>query len=61
MFRTDGSGVVNQTVNSLESGCPTIGEEVYCFFKNKGDAESCSNYRGIKLISHTMKLWERVM
>ncbi|KAK3566785.1 hypothetical protein QTP86_004517 [Hemibagrus guttatus] len=23
--------------------------------------ESCSNYRGIKLMSHTMKLWERVV
>ena len=30
-------------------------------FKNKGDAQSCSNYRGIKLISHTMKLWERIV
>ncbi|KAK3548127.1 hypothetical protein QTP70_004864 [Hemibagrus guttatus] len=29
-------------------------------FKNKGDVQSCSNYRGIKLMSHTMKLWERV-
>ncbi|KAK3548436.1 hypothetical protein QTP70_013068, partial [Hemibagrus guttatus] len=26
-------------------------------FKNKGDVQSCSNYRGIKLMSHTMKLW----
>ena len=30
-------------------------------FKNKGDAQSCNNYRGIKLISHSMKLWERVV
>ncbi|KAI5102400.1 hypothetical protein C0J45_7752 [Silurus meridionalis] len=30
-------------------------------FKHKGDVQTCSNYRGIKLISHTMKLWERVM
>ncbi|MCJ8747893.1 hypothetical protein PDJAM_G00158690 [Pangasius djambal] len=30
-------------------------------FKNKGDVQSCSNYRGIKLIIHTMKLWERVV
>ncbi|KAK3557560.1 hypothetical protein QTP70_030490, partial [Hemibagrus guttatus] len=30
-------------------------------FKNKGDVHSCSNYRGIKLMSHTMKLWERVV
>ncbi|KAI5624691.1 hypothetical protein C0J50_15497 [Silurus asotus] len=30
-------------------------------FKHKGDVQSCSNYRGINLISHTMKLWERVV
>ncbi|KAK3527856.1 hypothetical protein QTP86_009414 [Hemibagrus guttatus] len=30
-------------------------------FKNKGDVQSCSNYRGIKLMSHTMKLWGRVV
>ncbi|KAK3552479.1 hypothetical protein QTP86_012164 [Hemibagrus guttatus] len=30
-------------------------------FKNKDDVQSCSNYRGIKLMSHTMKLWERVV
>ena len=30
-------------------------------FKNKEDLQSCSNYRGIKLINHTMKLWERVV
>jgi hypothetical protein len=25
-------------------------------FKNKGDVQSCTNYRMIKLMSHTMKL-----
>jgi hypothetical protein len=25
-------------------------------FKNKGDIQSCTNYRGIKLMSHTIKL-----
>ncbi|KAK3568759.1 hypothetical protein QTP86_016289 [Hemibagrus guttatus] len=30
-------------------------------FKNKGDVQSCSNYRGIRLMSHTVKLWERVV
>ena len=30
-------------------------------YKNKSDIQNCSNYRGIKLIRHTMKLWERVI
>jgi len=30
-------------------------------YKNKGDVQSCNNYRGIKLLSHTMKVWERVV
>ena len=30
-------------------------------FKNNCDVQSCSNCRGIKLISHSMKLWERVV
>ena len=27
--------------------------------KNKGDVQSCDNYRGRKLMNHTMKFWER--
>ena len=30
-------------------------------YKNKGDIQDCTNYRGIKLMSHIMKLWERVI
>ena len=30
-------------------------------YKDKGDNMNCSNYRGIKLLSHTMKLWERII
>ena len=30
-------------------------------FKNKGDIQDCGNYRGIKLTSHTLKLWERII
>jgi hypothetical protein len=30
-------------------------------FKNKGDVQSCTNYQGIKLMSHTIKLWERII
>nr|GEW11156.1 hypothetical protein [Tanacetum cinerariifolium] len=35
--------------------------EVIPIYKNKGDAQACSNYRGIKLLSHTLKLWDRVI
>ncbi|XP_076931879.1 uncharacterized protein LOC143597182 [Bidens hawaiensis] len=34
---------------------------VVLLYKNKGDAQCCGNYRGIKLLGHTMKLWERVI
>ena len=30
-------------------------------YKNKGDPQFCGNYRGIKLMSHTMKVWERII
>ena len=30
-------------------------------FKGKCNVLECNNYRGIKLISHTMKLWERMI
>ena len=30
-------------------------------YKNKGDVQLCSNYRGIKLLSHTLKIWEKVI
>ena len=30
-------------------------------YKNKGDNQDFSNYRGIKLMSHIIKLWERVI
>ena len=30
-------------------------------YKGKGDIEESGNYLGIKLMSHTMKLWERVI
>ena len=30
-------------------------------YKNKGDIQDCNNYGGIKLLSHTMKLWKRVL
>ena len=30
-------------------------------YKNKGDAQCCGNYRKIKLMGHTMKVWERII
>ncbi|XP_019232496.1 PREDICTED: uncharacterized protein LOC109213191 [Nicotiana attenuata] len=30
-------------------------------YKNKGDVQNCNNYRGIKLLSHVMKVWESVI
>jgi hypothetical protein len=30
-------------------------------FKNKGDVQSCTNYRGIKLMTQTMNIWERII
>lgn len=30
-------------------------------FKGKGDVQQCGNYRGIKLMCHTLKIWERIV
>ena len=30
-------------------------------FKQKEDIQDCGNYRGITMISHTMKIWERIV
>ena len=30
-------------------------------YENKGDTLCCGNYRGIKLMSHTIKIWERII
>ena len=30
-------------------------------YKNKGYAQCCGNYKRIKLMSHTMKVWERIL
>ena len=30
-------------------------------YKNKGDAQCCENYREIKLMSHTIKVWEKII
>ena len=30
-------------------------------YKNKGNAHCCGNYRGIKLMSDTIKVWKRII
>ena len=30
-------------------------------FKGKGDALQCDKYRGLRLLEHGMKLWERIL
>lgn len=30
-------------------------------YKNKGDTQNCTDHSGIKVMRHTMKLWEIVM
>ena len=35
--------------------------ELTPLFKGKGSILECSNYRGIKLVSHTLKLLERII
>ena len=30
-------------------------------YKGKGDIKEYGNYRGIKLMSHSMKLWEKII
>ncbi|KAG5572153.1 hypothetical protein H5410_061919 [Solanum commersonii] len=33
----------------------------YPLYKNEGDIQNCNNYGSIKLLSHTMEVWERVV
>ena len=50
--------------NKIANGAP-MPDEWRCsilvpLFKNKGDAMVCGNYRGVKLLCHCFKLWERI-
>ena len=35
--------------------------ELIPIYENKGGAQCCGNYRGIKVMSHTMKVWEKII
>ena len=48
----------------IEKGFDAGGMEsewVSSVYKGKGDVQQCSNYRGIKLLNQTMKIWEKVL
>ena len=59
---------VNSPTSSMQSckaaRCQTNGARestITPIYKDKGYHMNCSNYRGIKLLRHTMKLWERII
>ncbi|XP_071739768.1 uncharacterized protein [Rutidosis leptorrhynchoides] len=51
----------NKTYQSSKMPLKWRVSEIIPIYKNKEDAQTCGNYRGIKLLSHTMKFWERVI
>ena len=59
-----GEDLVLQTMNeALINGMPYMWRTsiITPTFKEKGSAMECSNYRGIKLLCHAMKLYERMV
>ena len=60
-----GIGLLTKLMNNLLKGDRMPDEwrksVLIPIYKGKGDSKECGNYRGIKLMSHTMKLWQRVV
>ena len=60
-----GIGFLTKLMNRLLKGERMPDEWRKCvvtpIYKDKGDSKECGNYRGIKLMSHTIKLWKRVV
>lgn len=52
--------LVNNILTSEEMPEEGRASTLVPIFKNKGNIQECKNYRGMKL-SHTMKMWERVI
>ena len=48
---------------AMDRGMPSSWRysEISQIYKGKGSVLECGNYRGINLMSHTMKLWERII
>ena len=64
-WEMSGLGFLTKLMNSLLKGERMPDEwrksVLIPIYKDKGDSKECENYRGIKLMSHTVKLWERVV
>ena len=54
------TGVLNE---AMREGIPEEWRTctIIPIYKQKGDPLECNNFRGITLLSHTLKLWERVV
>ena len=65
MHRRDGDRVLTRLFNRLLMDEQLPEEWRRCvlipIYKNKGDPQCCGSYRGIKLKSNTMKVWERII
>ena len=55
--------VVEAMNQVLQQGIPEIWRKsrMVPIYKGKGDILECNNYRGIALMCHSMKLWERLI
>ena len=62
---TVGSGDTLQTFNIIMTteSIPSAWRNsiLVPIFKEKGDVQECKNYRGIKLLTHTFKIWEKLV
>ena len=55
--------IYDQMNDALEKGIPTVWRTSILtpLYKGKGNVTDCNNYRGIKLMCHGMKLFERLV
>ena len=53
--------IIYKNANKLDFRAQNPNNTLISIYKNKGDIQSYTNYHGIKLMSHTIKFWERVI
>ena len=63
VYKIDPIQIRDQMNAALEKGIPTVRRTSILtpLYKRKGNVTECNNYRGIKLMCHGMKLYERLM